>query len=131
VLAIVAVEGPIAYGPVMSTLGYSLTALGSTLLLIGVVSSPQGQLVNLLRAKPLVQTGQIAYGLYLLHEPASWAARAAVTRLTGIQIGWHSWLAVPLSFTVSFIAAWLSWTFFEEPILRHKDRFFFSQRSAR
>jgi peptidoglycan/LPS O-acetylase OafA/YrhL len=72
----------------------------------------------MLRLRPLVYTGQIAYGLYLLHEPASWTAR----KLLG-NVEMHSALSVPITLAASFVAAALSWRFLESPFLALKARF--------
>jgi peptidoglycan/LPS O-acetylase OafA/YrhL len=110
-----------AYSPLMSTLGYSATAGTSAFLLLAVLLWPGRW--RLLRWKPLVYTGQIAYGLYLLQGPASWAARTVVGRFFGSRIEGHSALSVPITFVASFAAAALSWRLFESPILNLKDKF--------
>lgn len=117
-----------AYHPLMSTLGYSATAATSALMLIAVVFWPERWWALLLRWQPLVYTGQIAYGLYLLHGPASWAARSVIGRLWGTPIEAHSVPSVPITLAASFLVAGLSWRFFESPILRLKSRFTASVR---
>ncbi len=109
--------------PFLSALSYSAVDAASALLLCIVVFWPAENFPALLRWKPLVYTGQIAYGLYLLHGPASWVARSAIGRLSGIQIEGHSALSVLITFAASFPVAGLSWRFFETPVLRFKDRF--------
>jgi peptidoglycan/LPS O-acetylase OafA/YrhL len=111
-------------GPLlMSTLGYSTTAATSAFTLISVLFWPQGTLAACLRSKPLAYIGQISYGLYLLHAPASWAARSIIGRLLRIRIDGHSDLSVPITFASAFVVASLSWRFFETPFLRLKNRF--------
>jgi len=107
----------------MSTLGFSATAAAGAFLLTLVVLGPNERLTRMFRWRPLIYTGQIAYGLYLLHAPASWAARSLIARLSGIPIEEHSALSVPITFAAAFAAASLSWKYFESPILRLKDRF--------
>jgi len=108
--------------PVMSTVGYTAVDITSALLLIMVVRWPNDRAVKWLRLWPLVYTGQIAYGLYLLHGPASWVARTIIGRLTGLTIEGHSLLSIPITFISAFTAAGLSWKFFESRILRMKDK---------
>jgi peptidoglycan/LPS O-acetylase OafA/YrhL len=108
--------------PIMSSVGYTAIGITSALLLIMVVLWPANMLAKWLRWRPLVYTGQIAYGLYLLHGPSSWVARSFIGWLTGTAIKGHSALSVPVTFVSAFIAAGLSWRFFESPILSLKDR---------
>lgn len=107
-----------AYDPWMRSVGYSAVDFTCASLLCWVLLSPASTLSGMLRLRPLVYTGQIAYGLYLLHEPASWTAR----KFLG-PVETHSALSVPITFAASFLAAGLSWRFFESPFLALKDRF--------
>ena len=101
-----------AYDPLMRSIGYSAVDFTCASLLCWILLSPTSRFTRLLRLRPLVYTGQIAYGLYLLHEPASWLAR----KLLG-NIETHSTLSVPITFAASFIAAGISWRFIESPLL--------------
>ena len=98
-------------------------ALACAFLLTMIVLRPPSPLATLLRWRPLVYTGEIAYGLYLLHAPMSWMARTLIMRIFGINVESHSAIAVPITFFVSFLAASISWRFFESPILALKERF--------
>jgi peptidoglycan/LPS O-acetylase OafA/YrhL len=122
-VAILAVAGPSWESALMSVAGYSILAVISASILIVVVFWPKTSFAAALRWKPLAYTGQIAYGLYLLHGPASGLARSVTSRLCGIRINGHSAPSVPITFAASYIAAGLSWRFFETPILRLKSRF--------
>jgi peptidoglycan/LPS O-acetylase OafA/YrhL len=116
-LALANHRGATAYDPWMRSVGYSVVDLACASLLCWILLSPSAGLTRVLRLRPLVYTGQIAYGLYLLHEPASWMARRI---LGGVET--HSALSVPITFAASFIAAGLSWRFFESPFLAWKAR---------
>jgi peptidoglycan/LPS O-acetylase OafA/YrhL len=109
--------GATAYDPVMRSVGYSVVDFTCASLLCWILLSPTGAFTRVLRWRALVYTGQIAYGLYLLHEPVSWMAR----RLLG-NIETHSVFSVPITFAASFLAAGISWRFFESPFLALKDR---------
>ena len=115
--ALVNHPGATAYDPWMRSVGYSAVDFACASLLCWILLSPSAGLTRVLRLRPLVYTGQIAYGLYLLHEPTSWIARRI---LGGIET--HSALSVPITFAASFIAAGLSWRFFESPFLAWKAR---------
>lgn len=114
---------PGSFSPLMSSVGYTVVDIASALLLTMVVLWPSNKLGRWLRWGPLVRIGKIAFGLYLLHGPASWVGRLVVGQLTGLHISGHSPLSVPITFASAFIAASLSWRFFESPILSLKDRF--------
>ncbi len=101
-----------AYDPLVRSIGYSAVDFTCASLLCWILLSPTSGFTRLLRLRPVVYTGQIAYGLYLLHEPASWLAR----KLLG-DIETHSALSVPITFAASFIAASISWRLIESPFL--------------
>lgn len=56
----------------------------------------------------------ISYGVYLIHSPV---IGTFLLLFPGLQLGWRLFLIV---LPVTIIAASLSWTFVEEPSLRHK-----------
>jgi peptidoglycan/LPS O-acetylase OafA/YrhL len=114
---------PQLLSPIWTSVGYTLIDGTCALLLMLVVLWPSSIPIKILRWSPLVYTGKIAYGLYLLHAPSSWAARLLIGRLTGFAVKGHSALSVPITLVSAFIAASLSWRFFESPILSLKDRF--------
>ena len=106
----------------MASIGYTLIDVAFASLLALVIARPSGPVVNLLRWRPLVYTGQIAYGLYLLHEPTSLSVRKVVSVLGGIDLPTVPALAIPVYFATAFVVAGLSWRFFESPILSLKAR---------
>jgi peptidoglycan/LPS O-acetylase OafA/YrhL len=115
------IGGPIPLS--MSVLSFSLNAIAFACLLAMVVLRPSKALAGLLRWRPLVYTGEIAYGLYLLHVPASWIVRQLMMLAFGIQVQAHSAISVPITYLASFLAASISWRFFESSMLALKDRF--------
>jgi peptidoglycan/LPS O-acetylase OafA/YrhL len=111
--------------PLMSSLGYSLNAIEFGLLLATIVLWPSASGVAILRWRPLVYTGEIAYGLYLLTWPASWAARRLAMLVFGMDIPpGTTAISVPLTFIAGFLAASASWRFFESPILALRNRLY-------
>ncbi len=65
--------------------------------------------------------GTISYGLYLLHIAAPMIVHRALDPLVKIPLRGSADLF--LSFAAAICAAWVSWRFFESPILKLKDRF--------
>lgn len=110
-----------AHDPFVRSAGYLLIGVTCAAALAFIVSSPLGRVCRVLRWKPLVYTGQISYGLYILHGPAAWVARALISRLLPVEP--HTTLAVPLTFAAGFLAAGASWRWFESKLLKLKDRF--------
>jgi peptidoglycan/LPS O-acetylase OafA/YrhL len=113
-----------ASDPLMRSIGYSAIDFTCATLLCWILLSPEGRTARALRQRALVYTGQIAYGLYLLHEPASWIARKLISQITAIRVETHDPLSVPITFAASFLAAGLSWKFLESPIQALKERFY-------
>jgi len=60
--------------------------------------------------------GTISYGIYLMHMLAANAARAVVGHPMGVDV---FLLTTPLVIAMAYV----SYRFFESPILRYKDRF--------
>jgi peptidoglycan/LPS O-acetylase OafA/YrhL len=115
--------------PLMSTIGFSINAVTFAVLLALIVTAPPPRFAALLRNPFLVYTGQIAYGLYLLHSPASWIARKLIMLLFGVEVPGHSVISVPVTFVASYVVAGLSWRYFESPILTLKDRLTYSSHA--
>ncbi len=107
----------------MTSVGWSLIDFTFAAILASVVLGPSTSLIRLLRLRPLVYTGQISYGLYLLHGPAHFVTRKLLESVAGIQVPAHSTGSILVMFVPSFAVASLSWRFFESPILALKDRF--------
>jgi len=87
-----------------------------------VISLPGSNLTALLRQRPLVYTGKISYGLYLLHVPASWIALTTISRLVSTDVQRYWIFSIPITFAASFLAAAISWRFLEGPMARLKER---------
>ena len=92
---------------VTRSVGYTLVDVASGLLLLLVLSVPDGIVATLLRARPLVFTGQISYGLYLLHLPA--AALIKMLAAPWFVIWPAGTTAMLTAFPAAFVAATLSW----------------------
>jgi peptidoglycan/LPS O-acetylase OafA/YrhL len=93
---------------------------------IGAVSRGSGNArLAFLRWAPLVFLGQISYGLYLYHPIVGWLVSTVAERL-GIAGPWLRPLLIPVFIAV----AAASWRWFEQPILRLKDRFDYERASS-
>jgi peptidoglycan/LPS O-acetylase OafA/YrhL len=108
---------------VILTLGLSVIGLACASVLGMVLAKRDTRFAAFLRLRPLVYIGQISYGLYLLHGPASWLARTVAGAVLSRPIAGHSWLSVPLTFAAGILGATISWRWFESPILTLASRF--------
>jgi peptidoglycan/LPS O-acetylase OafA/YrhL len=104
----------------MRTLGFTAAGLAFAGLLVMLISYRHPVLSRFFRIRLLCWIGTISYGLYLLHIPASIIA----SRVVGSRLGLapHGSAEFFLSIAAAILAAWISWTVFESPILKLKNR---------
>ena len=111
----------------MQQFGYSLIAVTAGAVLVSAISRPPDSwLPQMLSAGWLRAFGKYSYCLYLIHVPVMRAVREyafnpweheALSPFTG-QLLFYFAATAP-----AFALAWLSWQFFEAPILKLKTRF--------
>ena len=120
----------------MQQYGYSLIAITAGAMLVSAINRPADSLwPRMLSAKWLRPFGKYSYGLYLIHLPVMRIVREYVVDPLEYQaFGIGPWIAQVLFYGVAtapaFALAWLSWRFFEAPILRLKARFPYPCTSA-
>ena len=120
----------------MQQFGYSLIAVIAGAMLVGAISRPADSLwPRMLSAGWLRAFGKYSYCLYLIHLPVMRAVRAYVFDPQEYQtLALAPWIGqvlfYPMAATPAFALAWLSWRFFEAPILRLKARFPYSRVPA-
>lgn len=115
--------------PVVFGLGFSLLAVGSGALIVASCAARRSSLLGrFVNNAGLRWLGRISYGLYIFHD-ALWPwfnanfppDRIVATLHVSRWLGGALYLG--LGFSISVLAAWASWHWFESPILRLK-RFF-------
>jgi peptidoglycan/LPS O-acetylase OafA/YrhL len=122
------------YGFLIQTLGYSLTAGVWAILLIFTLVEPRW--TRAFSAPWLRFLGKYSYGIYIIHAFVfDYLTRlfnfAAAPNLSLRQAFLHGASFVILAFTLSILAAMLSWRVLEQPFLRLKAFFpYESERSA-
>ena len=100
---------------------YSITALGSIMLLIAVLRK-DASFLQRQPFKSLVYLGRISYGLYVFHVLAiALVGQLFVIPFLGIQINFEIRLVLSLLLTVAFAAFCYTWL--EQPFLKLKERF--------
>ena len=129
-LAIVVTAGDAWWwNPRMQQIGFSLIALGGAVMLIGAVALPASNLwPRALSAGWLRAFGKYSYCLYLIHLPIQRVVREYVFEPREYNYLFPSpWVAQIIYYVLAiapcFLLARLSWTFFEGPILRLKEKF--------
>ena len=117
------------YEPLMQRFGYSLFAIAGAGLVIVAVTRPETSIwQRALRMGWLRAFGKYSYCMYLIHLPISRVVQEFVLgpgefpALFGAvwpaQLGFYVLAGAP-----TFALAWLSWRWFEAPILRLKSKF--------
>lgn len=113
----------------MQQYGYSLIAITAGAMLVSAVTRPADSLwPRLLSAGWLRAFGKYSYGLYLIHPPVMRVVREYVFNPLEIEaVALAPWIGQALFYPAAgapaFALAWLSWRWFEAPILRLKSRF--------
>ena len=103
---------------IIRTAGFTIIALTFAAVLALTLLGDSDAIARALRLPPLVYSGQIAYGLYILHRPA-WAIVHKASRILAVSPATEFVLGVALAYGL----ASLSWHLFESKILKLKQRF--------
>ena len=126
-IVLVVIDGGDAWWwqPAMQRVGYSLIAITSGSLLV-MALQPQGVWTRMMSTGWLRAFGKYSYCLYLIHLPVMRVVREYVFD-PGDYAVLAPWIGQALFYVVAtapaFGLAWLSWRFFEAPILSLKSKF--------
>jgi peptidoglycan/LPS O-acetylase OafA/YrhL len=116
------------WGESMHRVGYSLIAMAGAGMLIAALTQPADHWwPRALSTPPLRAFGKYSYCLYLIHLPVMRTVRAFVLGPEAFTAFGSAWLGqitfYVLATAPAFAIAWLSWRFFEAPVLRLKRYF--------
>jgi len=120
----------------MQQYGYTLIACAGGAMLVSAIARPADSLwPRMLSAGWLRAFGKYSYALYLIHLPVMRLVMEYVFNPAEYQtLGMSRWIAQVLFYGAAtapaFALAWLSWRFFEAPILSLKARFQYQPYSA-
>jgi peptidoglycan/LPS O-acetylase OafA/YrhL len=117
------------YTPFNRTVGYSISSIACTFVLIWLVRFRGSRLTACLRLSPVRHLSNISYGAYLFHIPIA-AVLMPISAALGMKALSQGYLRVVSVFVLTVVVASLSWRFFESPLLRLKEKLFPSQSPA-
>ncbi len=111
--------------PEMSLYGYSLTGIFFASLLVIAVLEKQGVMKMVTSWKWLMNLGLMAFGVYMFHQGISGFMHGLILKQFPKLCTNGEALVSLATLTVTLIAAYLSWRFFERPITRwgHKTEY--------
>jgi peptidoglycan/LPS O-acetylase OafA/YrhL len=106
-----------------ASLGWTLLALGASLLITEIVSAPTTLLARVLGLRLLGSVGKVSYGMYLLHIQAIDLGIRLIAGLK-LQPTVFNFLGLVLFFTLlAYALAWLMHQGIERPFLMIKERY--------
>lgn len=91
-----------------------MIALSACALIVDVLMSKSSPIRPLLESRALVGLGRMSYGVYLWHFPIFWVLQ---------RYGASWYVTLVIGSILTFIIAWLSFRFVEQPILKLKIHF--------
>ncbi len=106
--------------PLMASIGYTLIDFVASLLL-HIVLFPSARAVGY-DSGPRLHRPDCLWS-HLLHEPAALSVQKLLSRMFGIVVVSRTAASIPIYAAAAFVAASLSWRYFESPILTLKTRF--------
>ncbi|HET6144745.1 MAG TPA: acyltransferase [Candidatus Acidoferrales bacterium] len=118
--------------PLMFTVGYTWMACFYVIVLVFAVTRPETMVARALRVGWLRWLGSIAYGTYLLHQ----AVLRVVFRIFSVDppriTSIRSLIIAIFAVAVTLTVAYLSWIYFEKPLVRigHRTNYEFDRPSA-
>jgi peptidoglycan/LPS O-acetylase OafA/YrhL len=97
-----------------NSLGYSLIVLIAALFISFILLRPANPTSKVLSSSVMVFLGTISYGLYLFH-PLILDLSGRLLQTVGF---YHQRTMAPLTIAVTLAASWLSYRFYEQPMIR-------------
>jgi peptidoglycan/LPS O-acetylase OafA/YrhL len=114
--------------PFNRTIGFLISPIAWSCVVLWLIVFRGSRITAFLRISPVRQLANISYGAYLLHLPIA-QALGPVSRALGVRGLSSGYPRVAAVFSLTVIVSYLSWRFFESPVLRLKERLFPRQTS--
>jgi peptidoglycan/LPS O-acetylase OafA/YrhL len=107
----------------MQSVGFSWLAIFFALLLLLTLVNPVGRIASLVNMRWLRELGNVSYCLYIIHQAVNLFCHAILQPAQVSQSDWRV-IAVPMiACVVAYFIAKLSFTYFEQPLLRRGHTF--------
>jgi peptidoglycan/LPS O-acetylase OafA/YrhL len=117
------VWAPFSSSFAMQTMGFTVLAAFYALLLLLVLTEPQGPVAAVMRARWLRELGKVSYAVYIFHIVVNVACHALLLHKSP-RISTPSGAAVTLlAAGITFVVARISWQLVEQPLLRKGHAF--------
>ena len=107
----------------MVAVGYSVLNMFFATILLQVCSTPTGTMARLLGNRPLAAIGLTSYFVYLFHTPIWYVIHWAVLGRPPLHVSWLAGALTCLAFAATLLLSWVSWRWFESPLLCVGRRF--------
>jgi peptidoglycan/LPS O-acetylase OafA/YrhL len=107
----------------IATIGYALFAVLFAAMLLQVVLHSDGWAARLMSGRTLAVVGVTSYFTYLFHCPIWYTLHWVFFRRPPLHTDWRAGAVTVLAVGATLGAAWLSWRWFEGPLLRWARRF--------
>jgi peptidoglycan/LPS O-acetylase OafA/YrhL len=104
-------------------ISYLISPIACASVVLWLIKFRGSRLTACLRLPAVQHMSNISYGAYLFHVPVA-AALVPISVALGLKALSQGYLKVVMTLTLTIILASLSWSFFESPLLRLKDRLF-------
>jgi peptidoglycan/LPS O-acetylase OafA/YrhL len=116
----------------MGFLGYSWLALLFACLLVLSLLEPRGSISRCLKWSPLREMGRLSYSVYLMHLLVLGLSHALLLHNRPSIATLRGALVTLFAFGLTYLLAFLSWHFFEHPLLKrgHGHRYKFTAPGA-
>jgi peptidoglycan/LPS O-acetylase OafA/YrhL len=116
------------FSPVVQIIGYPLITLACASLIVIALNPTQNIARRVFEWRPLRKVGMLAYGMYVFHYPMRYALSGVAARLQrlsphGLTILPQLSAFIALGFALTLAIAFVSWRFYEAPILSLKQHF--------
>lgn len=109
---------PSPFGGFTATVGLSWVGLFYVIVLLSALLNPSGLIARFTRLGPLRELGRVSYCVYLIHVAVAYMVFNLIARTTPYLSDFKSLGITLLCAAITYLAAKLSWIFFEGPLVQ-------------